>query len=186
MEIWKDIPGYEGVYQASNIGRIRSVEGKATSNARFKQRRWKSRIIRPKGCADYRKSGYRVALWKNGKPRDWLVARLVALTWIPGYEPGFTVNHIDGDRLNNQIDNLEWLSLSENIKHGFNTGLYSSIQKPVIITLPNGEEIGFASRAAASRYLGKTHGYVSGCLKRRNPYYVDGLKYPACKDDVNG
>ena len=51
-----------------------------------------------------------MSLWKDGKEKDWLVARLVAMTWIDGYREGLTVNHKDRNRFNNNVDNLEWLS----------------------------------------------------------------------------
>ncbi len=82
-EIWKPIPGYEGLYDASSLGRIRSSPGKITSSARFDKRIWKTRIMKfkcapnPKGRDDYR-----VTLWKDGKCIDYLVSRLIpSSTW---------------------------------------------------------------------------------------------------------
>ena len=68
----------------------------------------------------------RVDLWKGKDHRTWLVSRLVALTWCEGYQDGWTVNHINGDHLDNRAENLEWLSLGDNIRHGFANGLYPS------------------------------------------------------------
>lgn len=128
MENWKEIPGYEGLYEASDCGRIRTCEGKTTSNARFPKRVWKQRILKTK--VEKRKNGKlqdeRVNLWKDGKEKTLLVSRLVALTWCDGYSEGATVNHIDGNPSNNSSSNLEWVSLKENIEHGFETGLYST------------------------------------------------------------
>lgn len=107
-ENWKAIPGYEGLYEASTLGRIRTAEGKTTSSRRFFKRVWKQRILKGRGSNP--RIGYRVSLWKDGKEKDWLVARLVAMTWIDGYCEGMTVNHKDRNRFNNNIDNLEWLS----------------------------------------------------------------------------
>ena len=125
MEEWKDIPGYEGLYQASNFGRIRTCEGKTTSNARFGVRVWKQRIMKPKRAAN--KNGridLRVELWKDGKHKTLLVSRLVAFTWCEGYKDGWTVNHKNGNQLDNRAENLEWLSHGDNIRHGFANGLY--------------------------------------------------------------
>lgn len=126
MEQWKMIPGYEGLYEASTHGQIRTAEGKTTSNARYPKRVWKQRVLKQKYA--YRKSGHlkdaRVCLWKDGKEKTFLVSRLVAMTWCDGYADGLTVNHKDGNPLNNNSDNLEWVSLAENIRHGFKTGLY--------------------------------------------------------------
>ena len=125
MEEWKDIPGYEGLYQASTLGRIRTCEGKTTKSARFERRVWKQRIMKPK-CTRNKKGryDYRVELWKDGNHRTWLVSRLVALTWCAGYEEGKTVNHKNGNTLDNSAENLEWLTLGDNIRHGFANGLY--------------------------------------------------------------
>lgn len=125
MEQWKDIPGYEGLYQASDLGRIRTCAGKVTSSARFGHRVWKQRIMKQK--ASISKNGrrdFRVELWKDKEHKTWLVSRLVALTWCEGYTDGMTVNHKNGLSTDNRAANLEWLTKADNIRHGFATGLY--------------------------------------------------------------
>lgn len=160
MEVWKDIPGYEGIYQASTLGRIRTCEGKTTNNKRYKTRRWKSRIL--KGRGDCPRTGKRVNLWKDSKPKDYLVARLVAATFLGPPEEGYTVNHIDGNRMNNAIENLEWLTLADNIRHGFKTGLYPTA-KPIIV-VKDGEPMQFESMRKCDLYLGRRMGYTSSCI----------------------
>ena len=107
--------------------------------------------------------GYRVDLWKNGKPKTFLVARLVATTFLENLiDTKMTVNHKDGNRLNNNVENLEWLSRAENIIYGFENGQYK--QTPTI--LYNEEERKeFRSMSEASRFLGKTHTYIAYCIK---------------------
>lgn len=165
MENWKDIPGYVGLYQASTLGNIRSTPGKTTSSARFSKRVWKTRILKPK-CAisnDYRHD-LRVSLWKNGNVKDWLVARLVALTWVDGYSDGMTVNHINGDYLDNRPENLEWVTLAQNIRHAYSAGLMGATMRR--ITISDGEfTYSFASLADASRFLGRNVSYISNGLK---------------------
>lgn len=169
MEEWRDIPGFEGLYQASTLGRIRTCAGKTTSNARYKKRVWKQRVLKPK-C---KKSGQgrqdeRVGLWKDGVVYYRQVARLVAQTWCEGYQDWLTVNHIDGNPKNNQACNLEWMSLADNIREGFKTGLYSSVVKRTTIVV-NGSRLSFPSMAAASRFLGKNNGYISNMSARGKP-----------------
>ncbi len=167
FEKWKPIPGYEGIYEASNFGRIRTAEGKTTSNARFPIRRWKQRVLKAKSekAAGHR-ADLRVTLWKDGKPKDFLVARLVARTWLPGYLEKLTVNHIDGNFLNNHSTNLECISLADNIRAGFKTGLYKANQNSVRLIDENYQYIDFNSMAEASKYLGRNNGYVSNTLKK--------------------
>lgn len=167
MEIWKPIPEYEGLYEASSYGRIRSAEGKTTYSVRHGKRIWKQRIINPKGCADFRKTGYRVTLWKDKKPKDFLVARLVCTTFHENLiNTKMTVNHKDGNRLNNRIENLEWLTLADNIKDGFRTGLYKSTKKPVFLISSDGKKRKFDSMSSCSAFLGRNKGYINNCLSR--------------------
>ena len=174
VEVWKDIPDYEGIYQASNLGRIRTAPNKKTYSKLHGERTWKCRIL--KGRGDNIKTGKRVSLWKDGKVKDWLVARLVAITFLgqPTKEYS-TVNHINGNRLDNNIKNLEWLSLGDNIRHAFNTGLMP--YKKVKLFNKNSEMI-FRSMAMASLYLGRSHSYISNCLKKkRNIISSDGKMF---------
>lgn len=145
MEMWKDIPGYEGIYQASNLGNIRSAPNKVTANARYSTRIWKSRILRPKCSKSCGRGDFRVTLWKGGMRKDHLVARLVAMAWCDGYSPGMTVNHIDGDYRNNAAANLEWLTLADNIRHGVSAGLYAKSQKAIKLISEDGSEELFPS-----------------------------------------
>ena len=69
IEEWKDIPEYEGLYQASTLGRIRTHPNKTTANARCAVRKWNTRIMKGRGKQN---SGYRVGLWKDGKCKDFL------------------------------------------------------------------------------------------------------------------
>lgn len=181
VEEWKDIPGYETLYQASTLGRIRTCEGKTTKSARFAKRIWKQRFIVPKWARASRSSkrfDARVELWKEGTHKTFLVARLIALTWCDGYAEGLTVNHIDGDSTNNKAENLEWVTLADNIKKGFENGLYP--QKTVVLITPTGERLNFVSMSKASQYLGKSKSYLSTLIKHgrklKGGYVLESVK----------
>lgn len=178
MEQWKDIPGYEGLYQASTHGRIRTCEGKTTSSKRFEKRVWKQRIMKQKCHKNSKgRTDFRVELWKGNSHRTWLVSRLIALTWCDGYKEGFTVNHMDGNYLNNHSDNLEWMSLKENIQHGYKTGLYHN-QKACVLVDENGVKKSFISQSLASKSIGRNVGYIAFCIsKNRTISSIDGTKY---------
>lgn len=162
VETWKDIPEYEGIYQASTLGRIRTCEGKVTFSNRHGIRHWKQRILKPKTY----ESGYRVTLWKNKQSKDILVHRLIASTFFEDLlNSNMTVNHKNGNRFDNRIENLEWLSRADNIRHGFANGLYSTQLKCQLQNQQTKEIISFDSLSCASKYLGKSNGYVSSCIK---------------------
>lgn len=173
MEKWKDIPGYENLYQASNFGQIRTCEGKVTKSARSEHRVWKQRILKQKWQKRHNsnKKDARVTVWKDGKEETKLVSRLVAMTWCNGYNEKLTVNHIDGDPSNNKAENLEWVSYAENIQKGFATGLFGT-QKQVKL-LRDGKTMTFQSMSEASRFLHHNNGYISTCIKR-NRTIVNG------------
>lgn len=180
MEQWRDIPGYEGIYQVSNIGNVRTCKGKTTHTERHGDRKWKQRILKPKMHKNRNgRTDARVDLWKDGKEKTWLVSRLVGLAWCDGYADGMTINHINGNPLDNRAANLEWTSLSENIKKGYETGLFARLQTAVLLKC--GEcEMMFSSMADASRFLGRNHGYVSGCVKHNKQITAaDGKQYKA-------
>ena len=102
MEEWRDIEGYEGHYQVSNYGNVRSI---------------KREPCLLKG--DYQKNGYkRVYLWLNGGKKNLLVHRLVAEAFIDNPDFLTDVNHIDEDKSNNHIDNLEWCTHLYNMNYG--------------------------------------------------------------------
>lgn len=165
-EEWKAIPGFEGLYDASSLGRIRSTPGKTTSNARYPIRVWRSRIMKTKAQKGLHRHDQRVTLWKDGKAADYLVARLVAMAWIGVPDDYLTVNHINGNYLDNRPENLEWVSLPENIKHGFSSGLYASIEIPVVLVSNKGESFTFQSMSSAAQFLGHGRQYISDRLAK--------------------
>ena len=156
--VWKSVHGFEGKYQISYDGTVRSMErvvknkdGTMTVN---------ERVLKP--WVDT--WGYkRVCLYKNGKPHQKFVHRLIAEAFIPPFT-GQQVNHIDGDKLNNSVENLEWCTGSENMQHAFRTGLHSG-STPVILV-----ELGmrFNSIEEAARFVEGKHSGIRRCLTGRN------------------
>lgn len=178
-EIWKDIPGYEGIYQASTFGRIRTCENKKTQSVLHGERTWKQRILKPKSCSNPYATGYRVTLWKDKKPKDYLVARLICTTFLENLiGTKMTVNHKDGNRLNNNIENLEWLSLADNIRHGFKNDLYKQ-NKTTLVSQSTGEVFAFHSQSEAGRFLGRSSGYIHELVSKKKTIAIskDGEKY---------
>lgn len=119
-EEWKDIHGYEGQYQISNMGRVRSLDRMVNNHGKcyFK----KGQII-----SDANAYGYRsVGLCKHGIAKTWLVHILVAKAFIQNPLNKRTVNHINCDKSDNRACNLEWATDSENIKHAYRNGLKTS------------------------------------------------------------
>lgn len=115
-EIWKDIKGYEGMYQVSNLGRVKSLGISGCSNICLKDK-----ILNP---SFDRKNGYkRACLCKSGNEKRVGVHILVANAFIPNPENKPQVNHINGDKTDNRVENLEWCTCMENIQHSIKMGL---------------------------------------------------------------
>lgn len=164
-ETWKDIAGYEGLYQVSNLGRVKSVERVITlSNGHPKT--IPETILKPSSVS----RGYLRVDLKRGAKRYALIHRLVAEAFIPNENLfATTVNHKDEDKTNNRVDNLEWMSQTENNRYSF--------------AGPNGDRWGaehpkaksvrcietgqvFGSQADASRWLGLRDTAVAAAIWR--------------------
>ena len=116
MKLWRDIVGFEGIYKISNFGDIKSLPRK----------RVKGKILNP---AKNNRGYLRVGLCKDGRVRYESVHRLVAETFISTPQNLPAVNHIDGNKLNNNVENLEWVTKGQNQIHAYRIGLRKTTER---------------------------------------------------------
>lgn len=172
MTVFKPIPGYEGIYEASDQGTIWTSKGKTTTrilaSGQRQKRVWKRRQLMPKRERRSKSthSDFRVELWKNGSHKTYLVSRLVASAFISNSQSKPCINHLDGNPLNNKPSNLEWCTYKENQIHAFKTGLNKNSKQVYLVSSFNHKVHAFYSMAEASSWLNMNHGYISGLLSR--------------------
>ena len=125
MEIWKEIPGYEGCYEVSSEGRVRTMERRVACKGNA------TRLIASKIRKLFvSRTGYLITTLSNeNKLMTYTVHQLVALAFIPGFTKGTHLNHIDGDKTNNNVLNLEVSNPSHNGLHAHRLGLSPKVGK---------------------------------------------------------
>jgi hypothetical protein len=134
-EEWRSIPNYEGIYEVSSLGRVRSID-RTTTTPDGRSWRTKGRIL----VQGKTKDGYKkIMLSKSNKVKSFLVHRLVAVCFIDNPEGKETVNHKDGDKSNNTPENLEWMSHKENMNHAKND--LKRFPFDIILNKDTGEEL---------------------------------------------
>lgn len=178
-EIWKEIPGYEGCFEASSEGRIRSVERMA--RGRWGTCRRKSTILTPTATG----KGYlQVRFSVDGEKSQPLVHRLVAAAFLPNPEGLPQINHKDGNKANCRPDNLEWCTASENALHRCRVlhKTVGRVKRPVVCT-----DTGtvYASSHDAAKALGLSQGNIfQVCQGRYNR--VNGLHFEFAGGETYG
>lgn len=121
-EIWKEIEGYEGFYQISNLGRVKSIDRFVKGQIGLRKAKGDLKIP-TLGKRGY----YEIGLNKNSSRKTVKIHRLIALHFIPNPENKPHINHIDGNKLNNKINNLEWCTHAENMRHARVNGLNKDV-----------------------------------------------------------
>lgn len=168
-EIWKDIDGYEGLYQVSSFGRVHSL--------------YKNIILKGVKAT----GGYTIVnLSKNGSTSTKTIHRLVAQVFIPNPENKPEVNHIDEDKSNNRVDNLEWMTAKENVNHGTrNKRLSRTKSIPILaINLKTGESKQFYGINECARQLGLNPSNITSVLKG-NRKQTGGYKFKYLNEGVD-
>lgn len=166
QEEWRDIKGFEGLYQVSNMGRVKSQSRKVRANT------CGIRLLPEKILRDCKSnSGYKlVVLCKEGKHFNKMVHRLVAESFLPNPQNFAEVNHKDEDKLNNSLDNLEWCDRTYNANYGTGVSRCSKKKcKPVSMVDVGGRVVcQFGSALEAERETGVCRKKISSvCLGKR-------------------
>ncbi len=150
-EIWEDIKGYEDLYQVSNLGVCRSLIDN--------HGRKRVKILSP----DITRTNYhQVTLSSNKEGKRHLIHRLVAESFIINHKNKPQVNHINGDKANNCVSNLEWVTRSQNMKHAFYIGLAKPPNSKIVLDLSSG--IFYDSAKEAAKLLGYNHSTLKSWL----------------------
>lgn len=177
QEIWKPIKDYEGLYEVSNLGRIKSLSRSFYSFGYGKNKKLcqkKERIRSPQ----INENGYcRIMLSNNGVNKTHIVHRLVLSAFVENPHNKEDVNHIDGVKTNNVLSNLEWATRSENMIHALNLGLKVEkkgderhTSKPVELSDLSGNSLQkFGSIQSCAKFLNETHNAVEHYMQNRMP-----------------
>ena len=173
-EIWKSVIGYEGVYEVSSLGRVKSLD-RLISNAWGSKSKVKGVYLSTSISSGYLSLG----LTKNGKTKTTHIHRLMAVAFIPNTENKRCVNHIDGNKLNNSLDNLEWTTDKENINHAWSIGLHEKTRNSTKKRLKNGIK-NFNKSKRVIKSNGTVYSSVVEAAKENN------IKYSTLVARLNG
>ena len=166
MEQWKPIKGFEGLYEISNEGRVRSVAREMTHSC-GKVQKVPEKIKKPQLHKTNGQTYLFVHLYRNSKQEKKYIHRLVAEAFIPKPEGKDHVNHIDNDAKNNRAENLEWVTPLENSTHAWKTGQHDYRFRKV--RRSDGEVFNSVTAGAQSVGASYTMGVTTAC-KTGKPY----------------
>ena len=148
QEVWKPVTGFEGIYEVSSLGNVRNANG-----------RMRKPFMIPRGYL-------MIDLFHNYKRTHARVNRLVAEAFIPNTDNKPEVNHKNGNKMDNRVENLEWSTKSENMVHAYRSGLQKKGMYPIrkVRCLEDGKI--YATAGEAARAYGITSNAVSLCCRR--------------------
>lgn len=161
-EVWKDVKGFEGLYQVSNLGNVKRLISKRVLAERFI------------GSSIDRYGYVKRVLSKDGKNHCFTEHRLVATAFLENFKNKATVNHINGIKTDNRVDNLEWNTALENKQHAVNSGLTNlkgvnhprcKLSDKEVLEI---RDIGFSqTRTSLSKKYGVSRNNILGIINRR-------------------
>lgn len=158
LEVWEDISGAEGKYQVSTLGRVRSLD-RLTKSGKNNISNKKGKILKPR----YKRKYVEFVYYDNNNDRvASYIHRLVAEAFLDKVEGKDQVNHIDGNPLNNNLSNLEWVTPEENRNHARGMGLLKSVKKKLtkcqVLDIYNKSHNGYTIKQLAETYdIGERH-----------------------------
>lgn len=178
-EIWKDIKGYEGLYQISNLGNVKKIKNKKYN---INKKEVEEKDINKCISIGTHKLGYKYVKLtdKNGIRKNLFLHRIIAEEFIENPNNFNIINHKDGDKSNNDINNLEWTTQKDNVNHAWKNGLCENVRKvcaingrkkskKIIQKNKNGEVIKvWNSTMDIERELGILHNNITSCCKHYN------------------
>lgn len=122
MEIWKDVVGYEGLYQVSNLGNVKRVGSFRGVNKAYLNNYYLKPLDNGKGY-------FRIKLTVNNKSKRVMLHRIIAEAFIENQNQYPCINHINGNKKDNRIENLEWCTQSQNCLHSVKMGTWGALKK---------------------------------------------------------